>query len=68
MMCKGLALQPSFTATRLKRRRTKAWRSISGSTEKMIGFTLPRDFPMDSLTLKLGQRTSTPSETPADSV
>ena len=65
MVCKGLALQPSFTATRLKQKRMM-WRSIRGFTEKATKFMSPRASLMGLLTLKLVQRTSTTSKTPAD--
>ena len=66
MVCEELALQPSFTATRLKQKRMMVWRSIRGFTEKATKFMSPRASLMGLLTLKLVQRTSTTSETPAD--
>ena len=68
MVCKGLALHPSFTATRLKQKRAMAWTSINGFTEKMTKFMLLRASLMGSLTPKLGQRTSMTRKILADSV
>ena len=67
MVCEGLTLQPSFTATRLKQKRTMTWMSINRCKEKMTKFMLPHASLMGLLAPKLGQRTSMTSEIPGDS-